>query len=119
MSGAFSLVVQRDPHGRYAIIRTEGYINNLAGEQIGAQASALMADGFRRLVIDMEKSTVINSIGISILIEVIERMQELHGTLAFCKLTRTIAKTFTIMGLAQYAQIYASDGDAVRGVMEA
>jgi hypothetical protein len=45
-------------------------------------------------------------------------MQEMHGTLAFCHLTRTIAKTFTIMGLAQYAQIYETEVEAIRGVME-
>jgi anti-anti-sigma regulatory factor len=60
---------------------------------------------------------VINSIGISILIEIIEKMQEAHGTLAFCHLTRTIQKTFTIMGLTQYAALFDTEDDAVRGVL--
>ena len=118
MINQFQILVSRDSQGRFAVIHTDGYINNLAGEKIGECAKALIAEGFLRLVINMEKSTVINSIGISILIEVIERMQDIRGTLAFCNLTKTIAKTFTIMGLAQYAMIYDHEGDAVRGVMD-
>lgn len=118
MINQFAIHVQKDSQGRFAVIHTDGYINNLAGERIGEVANQLINEGFRRLVINMEKSTVINSIGISILIEVIERMQEVHGVLAFCRLTRTIAKTFTIMGLAQYAQLFDQEADAVRGVME-
>jgi anti-anti-sigma factor len=118
MINQFAISTQRDNQGRFAVIHTDGYINNLAGERIGEEANALLAEGFRRIVINMAKSTVINSIGISILIEVIEKMQETGGTLAFCNLTKTIAKTFTIMGLAQYALIYDNEPEAVRGVLE-
>ncbi|MDB5098789.1 MAG: anti-anti-sigma factor [Cyanobacteria bacterium RYN_339] len=118
MINQFVITTQRDAQGRFAVIHTDGYINNLAGERIGEEANTLLAEGFRRIVINMAKSTVINSIGISILIEVIEKMQEIDGTLAFCNLTKTIAKTFTIMGLAQYALIYDNEQEAVRGVLE-
>ena len=118
MINQFAITVQKDSQGRFAIIHTDGYINNLGGEKIGEAAYALMDEGFTRLIINMEKSTVINSIGISILIEVIEKVQEIRGTLAFCCLTKTIAKTFTIMGLSQYAEIYDAEATAVQGVLE-
>ena len=38
------------------------------------------------------------------------------GALAFCGLTPTIDKTFRIMGLAQYAEIYPTQEEALRGV---
>lgn len=119
MINQFAITTQKDPQGRFAIIHTDGYINNLAGEKIGEVASLLMAEGYTRLIINLEKSTVINSIGISILIEIIEKMQEIHGLLAFCNLTKTIHKTFTIMGLAQYAALYEDQNAAIRGVLEA
>jgi anti-anti-sigma factor len=115
----FAIEVRQDPQGRFAVIHTDGYVNNLAGERIGEEANALMDAGVRKLVINMEKSTVINSIGISILIEVLEKMQEVDGVLAFCCLTKTIAKTFTIMGLAQYAELYDTEAEAVAGVLAA
>ncbi|MEB3198511.1 MAG: STAS domain-containing protein [Candidatus Sericytochromatia bacterium] len=117
MTGPFNLAVRKDPQGRYAVLATEGYINNVGGERLGEAANLLMAEGYTRLVINLEKSTVINSIGISILIEVIEKMQESHGALAFCHLTRTIQKTFTIMGLAQYAAVFETEPEAVQALL--
>ena len=75
MINQFGIITNKDTHGRYAVIHTEGYVNNLAGEKIGEVANGLIAEGYMRLVINMEKSTVINSIGISILIEIIEKMR--------------------------------------------
>jgi anti-anti-sigma factor len=109
----FTLDVERK--AGYAILRTDGYVNNLGGEKIAELANQLIDEGTRFLVLNLEKSQVVNSIGISILIEVIERMvEEEGGKLAFCHLTKTIAKTFQIMGLTQYAQIYETEAEAER-----
>ena len=67
-------------------------------------------------MLNLEKTRIVNSIGISILIEVLEKVMDRKGMLAFCGLTPTIDKTFRIMGLAQYAEIYPTQEDALRGV---
>lgn len=99
-----------------AVIRTEGYINNQGGEQIASQAYTLIDEGYRRLLLELSGTKIVNSIGISILIEIIEKMVEIDGKLAFCSLTPTIEKTFHIMGLAQYAGIYPDEGAGVAGL---
>lgn len=114
MINQFAVTVRKE--GDYAVLYTDGYINNLGGEKIGEAALALLGEGIKRLVINMEKSTVINSIGISILIEVIEKVQEINGSLAFCGLTKTISKTFTIMGLAQFSTLAESEEQAIAAV---
>jgi anti-anti-sigma factor len=96
-----------------AVIYTEGYINNQGGEEIARAAYALLDEGYRLLLLNLTGTRIINSIGISILIEIIERMLEIDGKLAFCELTPTIEKTFHIMGLAQYASIHADESSAV------
>ena len=73
----------------------------------------LLEKGIRKLVINFEKSNIVNSIGISILIEVIEKIVDVDGRICFCFLTKTIEKTFNIMGLTQYAEIYDTEADAV------
>lgn len=113
MNNAFQLQVHRDALHRVAVLRTEGYINNQAGERIGETARGLLAEGLGRLVINLDRSTVINSVGISILIEVMEKVQDHQGALAFCCLTKTIAKTFTIMGLTHYASIHDTEAAAL------
>lgn len=119
MSTPFVLNARKDPQGRFAVLQTDGYINAAAGERIGEAAGLLMAEGYSRLIVDLEKSTVINSVGLSILIEIAERMREIHGVMVFCNLTKTIHKTFAITGMMGLAGLYGSEADATRGVLEA
>ena len=95
------------------MIYTQGYINNQAGEEVARVAYSLLDEGFKTLLLNLGGTTIVNSIGISILIEIIEKMIEIQGRLAFCCLTPTIDKTFHIMGLAQYAPIYADEATAL------
>jgi anti-anti-sigma factor len=111
-----SLKLRVDRRGGLAVIYTEGYINNQGGEEIARVAYKLLDDGCRHLLLNLSGTKIVNSIGISILIEIIEKMIEVDGKLAFCCLTPTIEKTFHIMGLAQYAGIYEDEGAAVTGL---
>ena len=86
------------------IMKTDGYINNVAGEKISQEFSKNFNGGMNKVIIDMEKSKVINSIGISYLLEVIEKLNESNGKLIFTNLDPTIEKTFNIMGLFQFAE---------------
>ena len=104
MSETLKVIVER-PDGSVAVLKTDGYINNTGGEEIAKEAYALLGAGVTRLLLDLEKTKIVNSIGISILIEILEKLLDQGGRLAFCRLTPTIEKTFQIMGLAQYARI--------------
>lgn len=89
------------------LIAATGYINNEGGQAIADAAGELMDRGCKSLLIDLEGTRIINSIGVSILLEIMEKLIDDNGRLAFCSLTPTIAKTFEIMGLVQYATIYS------------
>ena len=54
---------------------------------------------------------MVNSIGISYLIEIIEKLNDKSGTLYFCNMDAAIEKTFTIMGLFQFAKKVDSVSD--------
>jgi anti-anti-sigma factor len=96
-----------------AVLYTKGYINNVGGEEIANRAYELMDDGVRTLLLNLRETKIVNSIGISILIEIIEKMIEKGGRIAFCCLTPVIHKTFHIMGLANYAAIFDSEEKAI------
>ncbi|HTD53487.1 MAG TPA: STAS domain-containing protein [Thermoanaerobaculia bacterium] len=112
MSEACKITVER--RDDVAIFWTDGYINNQGGEEIARQAYVQLDAGARALILNLEKTRIVNSIGISILIEVLEKVMDRKGTLAFCSLTPTIDKTFRIMGLAQYAAIYPTLEEALK-----
>lgn len=111
-----SLKLNVDRRDGLAVIHTQGYINNQGGEEIARVAYLLIDEGFKILLLDLAGTKIVNSIGISILIEIIEKMIEIDGKLAFCCLTPTIEKTFHIMGLAQYAGIYADEAAATHAL---
>ena len=98
--------------GAAAVVRTDGYINREGGEEIERCIQLLLDDGVTHIILNLERTKIVNSIGISILIEVLEKMMDRKGTLAFCRLTPTIDKTFRIMGLAQYAGMYGTEEEA-------
>lgn len=108
------LKVSVERRGDGAILYTKGYINNVGGEEIAQQAYKLIDEGVTKLLLNLRETKIVNSIGISILIEIIEKMQEKNGRLAFCCLTPVIEKTFQIMGLAQYAKIYPDETAATQ-----
>ena len=112
MTESLKLTVD-DRRDGLAVIYTDGYINNQGGEEIARVAYELIEKGQKILLLNLAGTKIVNSIGISILIEIIEKMLEIDGKLAFCSLTPTIEKTFHIMGLAQYAGIYPDEDGAV------
>lgn len=99
------------------LIAAAGYINNEGGQAIADAATQLMDEGAKTLLIDLDGTRIINSIGVSILLEILERTLDEKGKLAFCNLTPTISKTFEIMGLVQYAEVYP-DRDAALAALE-
>jgi anti-anti-sigma factor len=108
-----SLNVTVDRRDGIAVIYTEGYINNQGGEEIAKAAYKLLEEGYKVLLLNLAGTKIVNSIGISILIEIIEKMLEIEGKLGFSNLTPTIEKTFHIMGLAQYAPIFKDEETAL------
>ena len=111
MTEEMKVAVDRKPNG--AILYTKGYINNVGGEEIANRAYELMDGGSRIILLNLRETKIVNSIGISILIEIIEKMMDKGGKIAFCCLTPVIHKTFQIMGLANYASIFENEEAAV------
>ena len=96
----------------YAVIETDGYLNGPTGEKLAETAKGLMNQGYNTLVINLERTRLVNSIGISILIEIIEFLQEHSGALRLCHLTPTIERTLKMLGLAQHAEIHSNEASA-------
>lgn len=111
MSTEFNLTSEL--HNKTLIIKTEGYINNAGGEKIVRELEK-HAD-VTKLILNLENSRVVNSIGISHLIEVIEKLNQTNGKLVFTNLDPTIEKTFSIMGLFQFADKADTIESALKG----
>jgi anti-anti-sigma factor len=114
MTEEFTLLSEKI--GDTLVIKTEGYINNVAGEKISQVFSDNANNGVKNAVFDLQKSKVINSIGISYLLEVIELLSEKNGKIVFLNLDPTIEKTFKIMGVFQFSQTADSLDSALKNL---
>ena len=114
MAESIDVGVRRE--GETGIVDVRGYVNNVGGEKVAEACDGLIDEGLHRCLLNMENCTIVNSVGISFLIDVIERINDLRGQLAFCCVSSTIAKTFQIMGLLQTASIYDTEPDALEAM---
>lgn len=95
------------------VIRTSGYVNNIGGEEIVKCFNEAFSGGTNKIVINLAESQVVNSIGISHLLEIIEKLMEKNGKLVFSNLHPPIEKTFSIMGLFHFAEHAATEDEAI------
>tara|TARA_Y100000385_G_C13038238_1_gene614042 strand:+ start:668 stop:1009 length:342 start_codon:yes stop_codon:yes gene_type:complete len=108
-----SKVTNTNVDGNVVVIATEGYLNKDLGEEIQKIAQEHIDGGNKIFLINLKSSNIVNSIGASILIELIEQLQDIDGHLVFCELAPIIEKTFKIMGLTKYCTVYPSQEEAI------
>ncbi|GBD91157.1 STAS domain protein [bacterium BMS3Abin04] len=105
--------LKTEQNNNCVIINTFGYINNEGGQKIVDEFSEYHQNGLNYFVLNLEGTKIVNSIGISFLIEMIEKLNDSNGKLVFINLDPTIEKTFTIMGLFQFAEKASSVEEAI------
>jgi anti-anti-sigma factor len=105
--------MKSEVRGACVILTTSGYINNVGGEAIAAECLSQFARGVKHVVLNLEQSRVVNSIGMSYIIEVIEQLQESGGTMMFTNLDAAVDKMLAIMGIFKFAKKVATVDDAV------
>jgi anti-anti-sigma factor len=99
--------------GTSLIIATSGYVNNIGGEAIATEFDRHFQNNVKHIIINLAQSKVVNSIGMSFLLEIIEKLQEADGKLVFSNLDPAVDKMLTIMGIFQFAGKAASVDEAL------
>lgn len=96
------------------IMVTSGYVNNVGGEAIAKEFGRHFVNGTKHVVINLAQSKVVNSIGMSFLIEIIEQLQDVDGKLIFTNLDPAVEKMLSIMGLFKFAGKEQTVEDALK-----
>jgi anti-anti-sigma factor len=95
------------------VVYIEGYLNSLLGEEVERVVGEFLAGGGRSVLLNFTGTRLINSIGISIVIGIVERLREENGILAFCSLSRINRDLFRITGVTRHVHDCASEEDAL------
>jgi anti-anti-sigma factor len=98
----------------FVVFYPQGYINNLGGEQIERRCEDVLSEGYRKVIVNFSDSPIINSIGISFLIGMMDRIKRVKGAISFSNLSSNNSEVFEFMELSKVAPIFKTEEDAVR-----
>ena len=96
-----------------AVIYPGPYLNQLRGEDVENRCQELLTNGVRRIVINFEETELINSIGISILLGVIESVNHVQGTLVLSNLNPSNRELFEMLGLMSHVEMVDTEAIAL------
>lgn len=106
----FTLTVAAE--GDAVILRPAGYLDNLGAEQLMEASGNALRAGCRRIVLDCGGVRFINSVGISILVSLIQRTREADCSLSFTRVSQVHQEVFSIVGISKLVSVLGSERDA-------
>jgi anti-anti-sigma factor len=109
-SAQFNVVSRLD--GDVAFIYPKGYLNNLSGESLVNECGAYIAKGITKFVVNFAETDLINSIGISLILQIIENLKNIKGTICCTNMSKFLRDTFEMLGLLQYMVVFPVESDA-------
>lgn len=105
--------IQVREEGDTLVVRVGEYLNSLLGEEVEKVVRARLDDGGRRILLNFQGTRLVNSIGISFVIGIVEKVMEREGRMAFCEVSRIIRDLFRVTGLAKYVRSFETEKEAL------
>jgi len=99
--------------GDTLVVCVGGYLNSLLGEEVEKVVRARLDDGGRRILLNFQGTRMVNSIGISFVIGVVEKVMEREGRMAFCEVSRINRDLFRVTGLEKYVRSFETEKEAL------
>lgn len=99
------------------IIYTDNYLNDMEGEELESTCDAFLSKGRKKIIIDFANTELINSIGISILVGIMEKIKKRNGALFFSGLKKVNHDIFNMLGLTKYISIFHTEEEAITNML--
>ncbi len=99
--------------GETVVLYPDNYINDIEGEKLEEMCDSFLERGFKKIIIDFSDTDIINSIGISILIGIIENIKGKKGVILFSGLKPVNYDIFDIVGLTRHIPVCKDEAEAV------
>ena len=101
-----------------AVVYAGDYVNKLSGQRIERECLMRLERGCRALVINFRDTELVNSIGVSILLGVIDVAERRGARVAFSNLTPHTVKLFELLGLTRLVVMAESEEAALATLRE-
>lgn len=89
------------------------YLNKLTGEKIERECKKQLDSGARALVIDFSDTELVNSIGISILLGIIDIAEKSGALVVFSDVNSETVQLFEILGLTRHVVLAKNEQEAL------
>ena len=100
-----------------AIIKIDGPFNDFQAKEISEIINELLGKDFIHFIINFSKNDDINSFGISVLISILQLVEQKQGKLLFTNVDSHLDKKLLSMGLKGYVKIFETDKDALASLV--
>jgi len=104
--------------GDLAVIYAGDYLNKLSGERIARECRRQLESGCRALIINFRETELVNSIGVSILLSVIDAAENTGAQLIFSDVNNQTVQLFEMLGLTRHVALAADEEEALRTLTE-
>jgi anti-anti-sigma factor len=104
--------------GDLAVIYAGDYLNKLSGERIERECRRQLERGCRALIINFRETELVNSIGISILLGVIDAAENTGAQLIFSDVNHQTVQLFEMLGLTRHVALAADEEEALATLTE-
>ncbi len=102
--------------GTTAVVYASDYLNKLTGERIEHECRKQLDSGCRALVIDFSDTELVNSIGISILLGIIEIAEKSGARVVFSEVKPETIQLFEMLGLTRHVIIARNQQEAISNI---
>src|SRR5215213_8900141 len=99
--------------GEVAVVYAGDYVNKLSGQRIERECLTRIERGCRALVINFRDTELVNSIGVSILLGVIDAAEAVGAQLVFSDVNRQTIELFEMLGLTRYVALAKDEQEAL------
>ena len=99
--------------GTTAVVYASDYLNRLTGEKIERECRRQLSCGCRALIIDFSDTKLVNSIGISILLGIIDVAEKSGARIAFSEVNNQTVQLFEMLGLTRHVVLAKDEREAL------
>ncbi len=99
--------------GTTAVVYASDYLNKLTGEKIERECKKQLDSGARALVIDFSDTELVNSIGISILLGIIDVAEKSGALVVFSDVNNETVQLFEMLGLTRHVVLAKNEQEAL------
>jgi anti-anti-sigma factor len=99
--------------GTTAVVYACDYLNKLTGEKIERECRRQLDSGCRALVIDFSATELVNSIGVSILLGIIDVAERNGAEVVFSDVNNQTRALFDMLGLTRLVAVASDENEAL------